>query len=298
LGPILYFAPETPWYLVRAGKIEEAKQSLRTLRSKASEEEIQRSLNLIIYTNNLEEQLSIGTSYWDCFKGFELRRTEISCMCMVGQVLCGLCFAYNSTYFFQQIGLTPTQTYHLNVGGTGMALFGTLVCWFFIMPNFGYRTTYWVGMGGMCVILIIIGILNVHTSDKTVAMAQAVLTLIWTLTFQLSVGQLGWALPAELGSTRLRQKTICLARNSYAITGVVAGVLQPYFMNPSEWNLKGYTGFVWGGTAFLMTVWAYFRLPESKGRTYEELDVLFARRVPARKFATYKLDAFNEDALA
>ncbi|PNP44994.1 hypothetical protein TGAM01_v206311 [Trichoderma gamsii] len=298
LGPILFFAPETPWHLVRAGNIDEAKKSLKRLRPNDSEEELQESLNLIIYTNNLEEQLSVGTSYWDCFKGFELRRTEISCMCMVGQVLCGICFAYNSTYFFQQIGLTSTQTYHLNVGGTGMALFGTLVCWFFIMPNFGYRTTYWVGMGGMCAILIIIGGLNVHTNEKPVAMTQAVLTLIWTLIFQLSVGQLGWALPAELGSTRLRQKTICLARNSYAVTAVVAGVLQPYFMNPSEWNLKGYTGFIWGGTAFLMTVWAYFRLPESKGRTYEELDILFARRVSARKFANYRIDAFNEDVLA
>ncbi|KAK1238743.1 hypothetical protein MKX07_004319 [Trichoderma sp. CBMAI-0711] len=298
LGPILYFAPETPWHLVRVGKIEEAKKSLRALRTNPTDEEIEESLNLIIYTNNLEEQLSVGTSYWDCFKGFELRRTEISCMCMVGQVLCGISFAYNSTYFFQQIGLTPTQTYHLNVGGTGMALFGTLVCWFFVMPNFGYRTTYWVGMGGMCCILVLIGGLNARTSDHSFAMAQAVLTLVWTLIFQLSVGQLGWALPAELGSTRLRQKTICLARNSYAITGVVSGVLQPYFMNPSEWNLKGYTGFVWGGTCFLMTVWAYFRLPESKGRTYEELDVLFARGVSARKFATYKIDAFNDETLA
>jgi SP family general alpha glucoside:H+ symporter-like MFS transporter len=68
-------------------------------------------------------------------------------------------------------------------------------------------------------------------------------------------------------------------------------------MNPTEWNLKGYTGFVWGGTAFLTFVWAYFRLPESKDRTYEELDILFARRVPARKFASYKIDAFQSDAL-
>lgn len=33
-----------------------------------------------------------------------------------------------------------------------------------------------------------------------------------------------------------------------------------------------------------MVVWAYFRLPEMKGRTYRELDILFERGVPARKF--------------
>lgn len=53
-------------------------------------------------------------------------------------------------------------------------------------------------------------------------MAQAVLALIWTFVFQLSSGQLGWAIPAEIGSTRLRQKTICLARNAYTIANIVS----------------------------------------------------------------------------
>ena len=36
--------------------------------------------------------------------------------------------------------------------------------------------------------------------------------------------------------------------------------------NPLEWGWKGKTGFFWAGTAALMTVWAYFRLPEAKVR--------------------------------
>lgn len=31
-------------------------------------------------------------------------------------------------------------------------------------------------------------------------------------------------------------------------------------------------------------MWAYFRLPEMKGRSFRELDILFERGVPARKF--------------
>lgn len=115
-----------------------------------------------------------------------------------------------------------------------------------------------------------------------------------TFLFQLSAGQLGWALPAEVGSTRLRQKTICLARNSYYIISVIAGVLQPYFMNPKAWNLRGYAGFVWGTTALLTFIWAFFRLPETKNRTFEQLDILFAKRVPARQFATTDVNAFDE----
>lgn len=166
------------------------------------------------------------------------------------------------------------------------------------MPYFGRRTIYILGMATMTTTLFLIGILNVWTHRKSVALAQAVLTLFWTFTFQLSVGQLGWALPAEMGSTRLRQKTVCLARNSYYIISVISGVLEPYFMNPQAWNLRGYTGFVWGGTALLTTIWACFRLPETKGRPYEELDILFAKKVPARKFRTTQVDAFDEQDTA
>lgn len=145
----------------------------------------------------------------------------------------------------------------------------------------------------MSIVLIIIGILNVWTERSSVGFTQAGLAMFWNLLFDMTVGQLGWAIPAEIGSTRLRQKTICLARNAYYLVNIVAGVLQPYFMNPSAWNLRGYTGFFWGGTAFIVFVWAYFCLPESKDRTFEELDMLFSMKVPARKFKKTDVSPFG-----
>ena len=35
--------------------------------------------------------------------------------------------------------------------------------------------------------------------------------------------------------------------------------------------------------------------PTARGRTYEELDVLFDRKVPARKFAGYELDVYESE---
>lgn len=40
----------------------------------------------------------------------------------------------------------------------------------------------------------------------------------------------------------------------------------------------------WGGTGALAFVWAFFRLPEFKDRSFRELDILFKRGVPAAKF--------------
>jgi SP family general alpha glucoside:H+ symporter-like MFS transporter len=41
----------------------------------------------------------------------------------------------------------------------------------------------------------------------------------------------------------------------------------------------------------LCPLWAYFRLPETKGRTFRELDVLFENRVPAKQFASTAVDS-------
>lgn len=296
LIPTLYFAPESPWHLVRKGRLDEAEASLRRLQRSSANIDVKATLATIVHTNELEKHLTAGTKYQDCFKGVERRRTEIACMAFAGQVLSGSSFAYNSTYFFQQVGLDSDTTYKLNIGGNALALVGTFVNWIALMPFFGRRRIYLSGLFTMSMVLFTIGILNVWTKKDGFGLTQAVLTLVWTFVFQLSAGQLGWALPAEVGSTRLRQKTICLARNSYYVVSVISQVLQPYFMNPEQWNLKGYTGFFWGSTAFITFTWAFFRLPETKGRSFEELDWLFAKRTPTRAFAKAHVDVYEDEA--
>ncbi|KAH8807310.1 general substrate transporter [Xylogone sp. PMI_703] len=294
LIPLVYFAPESPWHLVRMGRIEEAEKSLRRLQSRNSTINPKNTLATIIHTNNFEKDNAIGTGYLDCFKGVELRRTEIACMTFTGTVLVGINFAYNSSYFFQSVGVGTSTTYSLSLGGICLGLFGCFLNWFLIMPYFGRRTIYVWGVAAMCPTLLLIGILNSWTDHKAVAMTQAVLTLVWTFIFQLSAGQLGWAFPAEVGSTRLRQKTICIARDVHGVVNIIAGVLQQYFMNPQAWNIKGYVGYIWGGTCFITFVWAYFRLPETWNRPYEELDILFSQNIPARKFASTIVDPIED----
>jgi MFS transporter, SP family, general alpha glucoside:H+ symporter len=43
----------------------------------------------------------------------------------------------------------------------------------------------------MCLVLMLIGILNVWTDRKSIALAQTVLTLAWTFIFQLGAAACG-----------------------------------------------------------------------------------------------------------
>lgn len=61
-------------------------------------------------------------------------------------------------------------------------------------------------------------------------------------------------------------------------------------LSPEEWNWGGRCGLFFLGTNLISTLYCYFRLPETKGRTYGELEILFSDKVPARKFASIRVD--------
>lgn len=66
-------------------------------------------------------------------------------------------------------------------------------------------------------------------------------------------------------------------------------------LNPTRWNLRGKCGYVWGGTAIVCSVMAYFFFPELKDRSYRESDILFNRKTSARKFKSTVLDVKDNE---
>ncbi|BAE64622.1 unnamed protein product [Aspergillus oryzae RIB40] len=285
--------PESPWWQVRHGWYDEALATVQRLTAGEEKTKARQTVAMMIHTNEIEQEIEAGSSYWDCFRGNNLRRTEISCMSFTGQVLAGSQFAYTGTYFFEQAGMSPTDAYKLGLGGTAVAFVGTILSWF-LMKNFGRRSMYLSGMGLMSSYLLIIGFLT-SKSNNNVVWAQSALCIVWLFTFSLTVGPMGWSIAPEVSSTRLRSKTICLARNAYYLAITVANVIEPYMMNPAAWNWRGRTGFFWFVFAFLTFAWGYFRLPETKGRTFEELDIMFAAGAPTRKFRKYHVDPYAEN---
>jgi MFS transporter, SP family, general alpha glucoside:H+ symporter len=123
------------------------------------------------------------------------------------------------------------------------------------------------------------------------------LMLIYTFVYDLTIGPVCYSLVAELSSTRLKAKSIVLARNFYNMVGLINNALTSNMVNPSAWGWGAKAGFFWDGVCFLCWLWTYFRLPEPKGRTYGELDVLFERKASARKFKTTMVDQFSGEHL-
>jgi SP family general alpha glucoside:H+ symporter-like MFS transporter len=297
LFAILYFAPESPWHLVRAGRLEDAEKSVIRLASASQKDNAKQTIAMMVHTNKLEKDMDEGTSYWDCFKGIDRRRTEIACMVFAAQPFCGSAMGGTPTYFFVQAGLPNSISFKMSVGGLGLASVGTIISWF-LLHSFGRRTLYLWGLAGLTAILWIVGIISATAKDSVGGnYAQATMMLLWLLFYYLTVGPICYVIISETSSTRLRNKSVCLSRIAYYIAQIITNVVNPYMLNPTAGNWKGKTGFFWGGFAFLFYVWTFFRLPETKGRTFEELDLLFAEKVGAREFSKKGVDAYNEDAI-
>ncbi|KAM0276012.1 hypothetical protein ACHAQH_007182 [Verticillium albo-atrum] len=284
--------PESPWWLIRNGRLEEAKGSILRLTSRDANPDFNadESVSMMVHTNELEKAVSEGTSYLDCFKGTNLRRTEIVCASWGVQTLCGSSFVGYSTYFYQQAGLAVEASFSMSLGQYALGALGTISSWF-LMRWFGRRTLYLGGQLIMIILLMTIGFASFASRENAAAQwAIGSLLLVYTLTYNCTVGPICYSLVSELSSTRLKTKTVVLARNVYNMLGITTNVLTPRMLNPSAWNWGAKAGFFWAGTCALCFVWTYFRLPEPKGRTYGELDVLFEQKVSARKFKSTKVE--------
>lgn len=74
-------------------------------------------------------------------------------------------------------------------------------------------------------------------------------------------------------------------RNKFLVDNVVVrSIVTHAYVAPQK------SGLFYAGTNLCCLVWCYFRLPETKDRTFGEIDLLFENHVPARKFKSTKVD--------
>jgi SP family general alpha glucoside:H+ symporter-like MFS transporter len=292
--PLVAFAPESPWWLVRKGRHAEAGKVIKRLTSNLDDEQIQHAVALMIETNQIEKDSHEGVGYLDCFHGDNLWRTEITCVAWAAQLGCGFVIASYSTYFFQQAGLSSLDSYKMSVGQGGLHLLFNFIS-IPVVARFGRRRLYLVGLAAMGTCMFIIGCIALAPQTVAVGYASSTIFLLWNCCYQLSVGPGAYILVSEVSSTRLRAKSVALGRISYLLCILVNYFVGPYILNPNEGNWKGKTGFLTGGIIVLLFIWSWFRLPETKGRTFAELDILFSKGLKAREFENYQVEIIGHD---
>ena len=282
----LPFAPESPWYLVRQDRLDEARITLASLYG--SEDEVDIKLAAIEQIVQ-EDRLAKESKWIDCFQGTNLIRTLISMGAFACQHFAGIIFVLGySTYFFQLAGLNTSKSFDLGVGVTACGLAGNLLSWV-VVNGYGRRKVFVQGMFALTGLLLLIGIMDV-VPTAAAKWVQAACTVIYAFVYFLTIGAMAFVILGETSSPTLRAKTVGLATATQAVFGVIMNFTIPYMVDPDEGNLKGKVGFVFGGLCLVASIGSYFYCPELKGRTFNEINIMFEARVPPRKMAEYVID--------
>ena len=211
------FAPESPWWLVRRGRLPEAKKALLRLTSvdRETDFDADETIAMMVHTTALEDKITAGSSYLDCFKGVDLRRTEIVCMVWAIQNLSGNSFSNYSTYFLKQAGLSESDSYSFALGQYAINMVGVFGAWGLMSMGIGRRSLYLYGLVGLDSMLFILGFLGLvpESHREKGALATGAIMVVWALFYQLTVGTVCYSLVGELSSRRLQIKTVVLGRN-------------------------------------------------------------------------------------
>jgi SP family general alpha glucoside:H+ symporter-like MFS transporter len=281
LAVLIFFAPESPWWLVRMGRQEEAVRAVERLGRKSRINGIE-AVAMMRRVVELETS-SKAPSYAELFKATDLRRTLIVCGIYAGQNLAGNLIANQAVYFFQQAGMDDHTAFALGLITSALQMIFVMLSWI-LTTYYGRRTIYLWGTGFNISMLIALGIAASVSASVASSNAQASFGLIVSVGFTFAAAPASWCYIGETSAVRLRPLTTGIGRATYYIVEIPCIFLASYMLNPTGGNLGGKCGYVWGATALVCWVLAYFQLPEFKDRSYREIDIMFKRRISARKF--------------
>lgn len=296
-------APESPYWYLQKGRIEEARRAVKKLVRKGSDERAAEKLALMRHTIHQEKKQNeallaampekeagswsawFGKFEMDCFKGVDRRRTETASMAWLVQATCGSSLIPWAPKLFEAAGLDPSDALSINIALPAAGIFGTLASWW-LMRKAGRRQIYLWGLLAMGILLAACGAF--HYLPNGGGWAAGGTLIVYTAVYDLTIGPVCYSVVSELPSIRLRTATLAIARGCYLVAGVLNHVLTPKMLGREEgsWDWGARAGFLYAVLCALGALYTFFRLPETRDMSARELDILFQNKVSARKFSS------------
>jgi SP family general alpha glucoside:H+ symporter-like MFS transporter len=162
-----------------------------------------------------------------------------------------------------------------------------------LMGSVGRRTFYLYGSASIGLCMLVVGIMGFAIkSASKVAIPVAVFLIFVQIAFKISLGPTTYVIAGEMASSRVRAQTIVIGRALYVCGQIAVQQLNPRMLNndPTAWNWGAKTGMFYFGFCLLWVIWIFFFLPETKDRSFAEIDYLFKKKTPARKFRGAPVD--------
>ncbi|PNY23877.1 D-xylose-proton symporter [Tolypocladium capitatum] len=292
LGVGMLFLPESPRFLLmRKDEEDKALKSLARLRRVHPDSDSLRVEYLSIKAEVLFDesvarvkhpgksgvslyvaQYASLVSTWPAF-----RRLAVGCCVMFFQQFTGCnAMIYYAPTIFGQLGLSGDTTSLLATGVYGVVNTLSTLPALFLIDKVGRRPLLMCGALGMFVSLVIVGtIVGAYGPDlrshRSAAWAGIAFIFIYDVNFSYSFGPVGWLLPSEIFNVGNRSKAVAITTSTAWMSNFVIGLVTPDMLEAIGWG----TYIFFAAFCLMALAFTYFFVPETKGRSLEDMDVAF-----------------------
>ncbi|KAI4380412.1 hypothetical protein MLD38_006607 [Melastoma candidum] len=279
--------PESPRWMVMEGRLEEARRVL--IKVSESKEEADFRLSEMVNFTSFGPDMHPGPCQWTgqgVWKELlwspsrSIRRILVAAIGVnfFMQASGNDAVIYYSPEVFREAGISNHK--HL-VGVTvimGLVKTSFVLISAMYLDRFGRRPLLLIGSIGMAVSLFGLGLgskfLELSGSEKPGwVIALCVVAVCMDVSFfSIGLGPVTWVYSSEIFPTRLRAQGNSLA---ISVNRLVSGAVAMSFLSVSKEISFGGMFLVLSGIMALAAAFFYFRLPETKGKSLEEIEALF-----------------------
>ncbi|CZR67022.1 probable transporter (major facilitator superfamily) [Phialocephala subalpina] len=291
LGIGMFFFPESPRWLMKQDRDDEAIAVLSKLRRQAPDNALLLAEYVEIRAEVSFEQQFIreaypnvsalklqGIQYWGLLSNkSSFRRLAIGCCIMFFQQFIGCnAMIYYAPTIFAQLGLDGNTTTLLATGVYGIVNTLSTLPALFLIDKVGRRPLLMCGAFGTMVSLVIVaGIIGSYGDElvnhKSAGWAGIAFIYIYDINFSYSFAPIGWVLPSEIFNLAIRSKAISITTSTTWMCNFIIGLVTPDMLNSITYG----TYIFFAAFALIALAFVYFLVPETRGKTLEDMDAVF-----------------------
>ena len=257
-----FLVPESPRWLAAKGRNQQALKVLRAPRWRAYAEQV---MSDFAAASEAQPERSLMQEL------FRRGWREFFCLAYCSPILqqwCGINVIFNyAQEIFAAAGYQVSDIlFNIVITGAVNVVF-TLIA-LAAIDRYGRRALLLIGVSGLAIVYIILGALyRLHMQGKP----MLVLVLAAIACYAMSLAPATWVVIAEIFPNRIRGSAV-----SISVTALWTACFLLTYSFPMLNSALGAAGTFWTYAAICLAgfVFLYFRLPETQGKTLEEIETL------------------------
>ncbi|KAI5201551.1 hypothetical protein AUEXF2481DRAFT_102762 [Aureobasidium subglaciale EXF-2481] len=280
----IFSFPESPRWLIRVHRVEEARSAL-SLYKGADEDSDAVAAELSAIEAACEEFQK--ASLREMFTMGEEKlayRFALCIMLQFFQQMCGsnLVSVYSTIIYHENLGLSNITSRILSGAMLTFKLFSCSVA-FWSIDRLGRRACFMISGAGMGACMAALAVATSFPDNYGASIAAA--CFLFLFCFFTPIGFLGanFLYCTEVAPLRLRSSMSSISTANHWIWNFVVNMVTPIAIRTIGWKYY----LVYACIGAIIPVVVYFYYPETKGRTLEELDIMFKQISSVRDIVKY-----------